>query len=44
LKGNLKKATAIMKYLGYTDREIEIAGQDAYNYQGVGNPHLFAKI
>ena len=26
IKGNLKKATAIMKYLGYTDKEIEIAG------------------
>ena len=44
LKGNLKKAKAVMTYLGYTEKEIEIAGEDAYNYQGVGNPHNFAKI
>lgn len=39
LKGDVKKAKAIMTYLGYTDAEFEIAGTDAYNYQGVGNPH-----
>lgn len=33
-----------MSYLGYTDEEFAIAGEDAYNYQGVGNPHQFAKI
>lgn len=33
-----------MKYLGYTESEIEIANEDACNYQGVGNPHKFAKI
>jgi SAM-dependent methyltransferase len=44
LKGNLKKAQAIMTYLGYTKEQIEIAGSDAYNYQGVGNPHIYAKI
>jgi len=44
LKGNLKKAKAIMSYLGYTEEEFNIAGEDAYNYQGVGNPHNFAKI
>lgn len=33
-----------MTYLGYTEEEFNIAGQDAYNYQGVGNPHQFAKI
>jgi len=44
LKGNLKKAKAVMGYLGYTDEEFEIAGEDAYNYQGVGNPHNLAKI
>jgi dihydroxyacid dehydratase/phosphogluconate dehydratase len=32
LHGNLHKARAIMKYLGYRDNEIEIAGNDAYNY------------
>ena len=33
-----------MNYIGYTDEEFEIAGEDAFNYQGVGNPHNFAKI
>ena len=44
LKGDSKKAKAIMTYLGYSEAEFELAGQDAYNYQGVGNPHLHAKI
>ena len=42
--GNMEKAKAIMKYLGYSDSEYEIAGKDSMNYQGVGNPHQFAKI
>jgi hypothetical protein len=33
-----------MKYLGYTDEEIKLVGADACNYQGVGNPHYFAKL
>jgi SAM-dependent methyltransferase len=33
-----------MKYLGYTEEEFKIAGDDACNYQGVGNPHIYAKI
>lgn len=44
LKGNLGKAKAVMTYLGYTEEEFKIAGEDAYNYQGVGNPHNLAKI
>lgn len=44
LKGNMKKAQAVMNYLGYTEEEFKIAGEDACNYQGVGNPHLHAKI
>lgn len=44
LKGNLKKAEAVMTYLGYTQEEFKIAGEDAFNYQGVGNPHKFANI
>ena len=44
LKGNLKKAEVVMDYLGYTKEEFKIAGEDAFNYQGVGNPHKFAKI
>jgi len=44
IEGNVQKAKAIMKYLGYSDEEFQIAGKDSYNYQGVGNPHQFAKI
>ena len=44
LKGNLARAHAIMTYLGYTEEEIKTAGPDAYNYQGVGNPHRHANI
>ena len=44
LRGNLARAHAIMRYLGYTDKEIEVAGSDAYNFQGVGNPHGHAHI
>ena len=28
----------MMTYLGYAPEQIECAGMDAYNYQGVGNP------
>jgi len=44
LKGDLRKAKAVMTHLGYSEAEFEIAGEDAYNYQGVGNPHNLAKI
>jgi arsenite methyltransferase len=44
IEGNLDRARAIMTSLGYTDEEIEIAGADAFNYQGVGNPLRHAKI
>jgi len=44
LEGNLERAQVIMEQLGYTQEEIDVAGKDAYNYQGVGNPHLNAKI
>lgn len=43
-EGNLKKAEKIMSALGYSTEEFEIAGKDAYNFQGVNNPHLLAKI
>ena len=43
-KGNLARAHAIMTYLGYTPDEISVAGADAYNFQGVGNPHKHANI
>jgi SAM-dependent methyltransferase len=44
LEGSMTKAKAIMCALGYTDELFEIAGRDAYNFQGVGNPHLHANI
>lgn len=44
LDGNLERARAIMTYLGYTEEQIQVAGGDAFNYQGVGNPFLHANI
>jgi SAM-dependent methyltransferase len=44
LEGNAKRARAIMGYLGYTEEQIDVAGGDAFNYQGVGNPFLNANI
>mmetsp|Transcript_11396 Transcript_11396/g.23307 ORF Transcript_11396/g.23307 Transcript_11396/m.23307 type:complete len:680 (+) Transcript_11396:257-2296(+) len=43
--GNVKKARAILTYLGYTADEQEIIGDsDIFNYQGVGNPFPLASI
>jgi SAM-dependent methyltransferase len=42
--GNAKKAMAIMKAMGYTDKQIAMAGDDVHNFQGVGNPHIHASI
>jgi len=44
LEGDSKLAATVMKFLEYTDEQILIAGRDAFNYQGVGNPHKHAKI
>eukprot|EP00545_Synedropsis_sp_CCMP1620_P005575 CAMPEP_0119010340 /NCGR_PEP_ID=MMETSP1176-20130426/4946_1 /TAXON_ID=265551 /ORGANISM="Synedropsis recta cf, Strain CCMP1620" /LENGTH=253 /DNA_ID=CAMNT_0006962977 /DNA_START=7 /DNA_END=768 /DNA_ORIENTATION=+ len=33
-----------MTYLGYTEEQIDVAGADAFNYQGVGNPFRHANI
>lgn len=44
LEGNSIRARAIMKYLGYSDQDIDVAGRDAFNYQAVGNPHSHANI
>jgi SAM-dependent methyltransferase len=44
LPGNKLKAAWIMYHLGYTEKQFEDAGPDVYNFQGVGNPHLHAKI
>lgn len=40
----MQKTVAYMIYMGYTREEIEIAGEYAFDYQGVGNPHRYAKI
>ena len=42
--GDLKKARGILASLHYTPEEIEYAGKDAVNYQGVGCPHRHANI
>jgi SAM-dependent methyltransferase/uncharacterized iron-regulated protein len=44
LPGNTLKAAWIMYHMGYTEEQFQIAGPDAYNFQGVGNPHIHAKI
>lgn len=44
IPGNSLKAAWIMHSLGYTEEEFNAAGPDVYNFQGVGNPHLHAKI
>ena len=44
IPGNSLKAAWIMHSLGYTEEEFHAAGPDVYNFQGVGNPHLHAKI
>jgi len=44
LPGDSQLAAAVMKLLDYNDDEITIAGGDAFNYQGVGNPHKHAPI
>jgi len=44
LEGDSVLASSVMKFLDYTDEQIAIAGRDAFNYQGVGNPHKHANI
>jgi SAM-dependent methyltransferase len=44
LPGDLERAAKVMKAIGYTDEEILVAGNDAYNFQGVNNPHLHANL
>ena len=44
IPGNFLKAAWIMHSLGYTEKQFNAAGPDVYNFQGVGNPHLHAKI
>mmetsp|Transcript_19363 Transcript_19363/g.46788 ORF Transcript_19363/g.46788 Transcript_19363/m.46788 type:complete len:659 (-) Transcript_19363:77-2053(-) len=42
--GNALKAAWIMYNLGYSEHDYKTAGPDAYNFQGVGNPHTHASI
>ena len=42
--GNLKKAELVMKSIDYSQEEFEIAGEDAYNFQGVNNPHNLGQV
>ena len=44
LPGNKIKAAWIMNHMGYNEEQLEAAGRAVYNFQGVGNPHLHAKI
>ena len=45
LTGNVARAKAIMKQIGYTPDDMDYIGDDdIYNYQGVANPHTVAKI
>jgi arsenite methyltransferase len=44
IPGNSLKAAWIMHSMGYTEEQFNAAGPDVYNFQGVGNPHLHAKI
>lgn len=44
IKGNIKLAHAMMKYLGYSEDMFNIVKDFAYNYQGVGCPHNFVQI
>ena len=44
-KGNVARARAIMSQIGYTEEDMNYIGSDdLYNFQGVANPHLVAKI
>eukprot|EP00980_Cylindrotheca_fusiformis_P024738 scaffold12369_cov97-Cylindrotheca_fusiformis.AAC.4 len=44
LPGNKLKAAWIMYNMGYSEEQFQAAGPDVYNFQGVGNPHVHAKI
>lgn len=44
LPGNKLKAAWIMYSLGYSEEQFNAAGPQVFNFQGVGNPHIHAKI
>ncbi|TRY72743.1 hypothetical protein TCAL_00189 [Tigriopus californicus] len=43
-RGDHKKARYMMSLLGYSNSQIDVAGEDVYNFQGVGNPHKHADL
>lgn len=43
-QGDHRKARYMMGLLGYSDVQIDVAGEDVYNFQGVGNPHKHADL
>ena len=42
--GDAELARKVMKRLGYSQDQIYTAGEDVFNYQGVGCPHTHAAI
>jgi len=44
LEGNAQRAYHIMTNMGYTEEQIQVAGPEVYNFQGVGNPHIHGNI
>jgi len=45
MKGNVARARAIMRQIGYEEEDLAYIGNDdIYNFQGVANPHIVAKI
>ena len=42
--GDLRRARALMRRLGYSEEQITLAGSDAPNFQGVASPHAHASI
>ena len=44
LRGNLQRATAMLRRMGYNEAEVSVAGEDAPNWQGVGCPHRLAQL
>ena len=44
LEGNAQRAYHIMINMGYTEEQIQVAGPEVYNFQGVGNPHIHGNI
>ena len=44
LTGNARRAAAVLRRMGYSDHEIAAAGDDGYNWQGVGCPHRHVGI